>query len=420
MDIYDYKRLRTPPLQEERKKKILYLGLAFDDLRQRGILRLIDYSDYYSEEAQQKYLQQNRQLLAAMPDWLRQKVAKKGVKGWAAYTRGPYQEPIRVSFGEDRDAFSDRRRSAKGQSQGMDRGTGDHTGWTEKFLNKCVTALAVRDNLDRNSPLNICQIVGGPEYHMLGELLNATRSQPCKGTATNILDIGCGSIDTDASYLKGLEPNKRVRGLNPQMAAQTREVLDDVGEIATEMTGIQYDNWHILGTSFVLPEYQKLFNYEDIRTEVYMEKDAERLAKETEYALSILERRGEESYSAHKKQYQAEYIAEKYDTISPKSPLGGTDIVECALNMSHKSRDLWSLHDRREISQTAVFLATSIINNPTWRYNEDDVYRRAVDLMNRINPPAGWQKKAQKFRQEEQVATYTDHEDWYEKIKRDR
>lgn len=420
MDTYDYKRLRTKPQKEKREKKTLYLGLAFDDLRQRGILRLVDYSNYYSRKEQKKYLQQNKELITAMPNWLSQKTAKIGVKGWGEYTRGAYQEPFRGSLGEDKDVFSDRRQSAKKRSQGMDRGTGDHAGWTEKFLNKCITALVVRDNLDRNSHLNVCQIIGGPEYHMLGDLLNAARTQPCEETTIDLLDVGCGIIDTDVSYLRELEPNKRVRGLNPQKASQTREALDAIGNIVTDMAGIQYDDWHILGTSFVLPEYQNLFNYEDIRTEVYLKMDDERLAEETAYIIDILKRRTEESHSWNKIQYQSEYISETYNTISPRSPLGGTDIVECALNISHQSRELRAILDQGNVSQTAVFLATSIINNPTRRYNEDDVYRRAVDLMNRIDPSPAWENRLEKFRQEEQVETYLEHEDWFEMMNQKR
>lgn len=419
MDSYDYRRLRTQPQTEKRTKKNLYLSLAFDDLRRQGVLHLIDYSKVYSRKRQRNNILQNKALLAAMPDDVSQQTAERGVKRWTDIARGPYQEPFRTSLGEEQ--VEKRRRNAKRQVQKMGRGTGDHIGWTEKFVHKCVAALEVRRRLDDIWNLDVQSVIGSGEYKMLGELLNATRT-PGVDPDAHLLDLNAGSIDADASRLKELEPNKHIMGFNPEKVAQTREILDDVGDVVTDMTGVQYDDWHIIGAPFALPDYQNLLDYDIIHSEIKVSLDEMQLVNETTRILTALEHETEVNYSRGKIEYEVERRAENSDAIPHSEPaIGrGVDMIECALTLPQYSRELRSFADRGDVSQAAIFLATSILTNPIRHYNESAIHQRAVDLMSRIDPSAVDSRKLAGFRKEEHVGTYMDNDDWYELINRTR
>lgn len=419
MDSYDYRRLRTKPQTEQREKKNLYLSLAFDDLRRQGILRLVDYSELYSKNRQKSNIRQSQDLLAAMPEEVSQQTAERGTRGWTDYARGPYQETFRRSLGED--GIGKQRKDAKGQVQKMERGTGDYIGWTEKFVHKCVAALEVRQRLDQISNLDVQYVIAGGEYKMLGELLNTTRT-PGNEPDTHLLNVETKSIDADASRLRELEPNERIMGFNPERVSQTRDILESIGEVVTDMTGVQYDDWHILGSSFALPEYQDLFDYHTIRSEIQVSLDSTQLADETSRILTTLEHEAEESHSQRTLEYEVERLAETHNVIPHSEPsIGrGVDMVECALTLPQHSRELRSFSDRGDVSQAAIFLATSIINNPIRNYNKNTIHRRATDLMARIDPSLVDRQKLAGFRKEEHLDTYMENNDWYELTNRER
>lgn len=56
MDRYDYDRLRAEVLAGPKEnQKAPYLIMAYDDLRRRGLLKLIDYTEFYTPSDQNQY-----------------------------------------------------------------------------------------------------------------------------------------------------------------------------------------------------------------------------------------------------------------------------------------------------------------------------------------------------------------------------
>jgi uncharacterized membrane protein YukC len=113
MDTHDYERLRGPTLlgAAQSSQKDQYLTMAYDDLRRRGIVRLIDYSDLYSSAVQNQRLQQNHELIENIPDRITRQAARRGIERWAGYGRGTYQRSFRGTLGEDVSIFADLRKA---------------------------------------------------------------------------------------------------------------------------------------------------------------------------------------------------------------------------------------------------------------------------------------------------------------------
>ena len=421
VDTHDYQRLRGPtPLGEgQSAQKDEYLAMAYDDLRRRGIVRLVNYSELYPSEIQEQRLQQNRELVESIPDWLIRRAAVQGIEQWTEYGRGTYQDSFRETLGEDIDAFSNLRSGEKQLQQKIKRGTGNPKGWIEKMLNKNVAALEVCRSVDQNVDLDVRGVIASSEHQLSSDLLKASRSERNELSTSFLKDSY--DLDASSSYLKQLDPHRRIVGLDSTIVSETRDIVEEVSTVATEMADAQHDDWTLFGLAFALPQYNDLFEYDVIRSQIKHQLDADTLAMQTEWIIEKVESESEEAISSNKLSYEADWIANQHDTLKSASEMrsrGLTDMVSHAVEIADHSRELRVLLEQNEVSQTAVFLAMSIMNNPFHRYEKDTVYRRSMDLMRRFDPPVSGTDR--RFGWEREGATWTENEDWYESANRAR
>lgn len=422
MDVYDYNRLQARSLTDEGDQKDHYLVLAFDELRRQGIVRLIDYANFYPTAVQHYYLHHNQALLEQVSAWEHRRAAIKGVKDWTGYARGAYQEPFRAGLGEEPETFADLRQAEQRLRRKMKNGTGDPVGWNEKLLDKAVAALAVRSRADQVLDLDIRGVVAGSEHDILDDLRTVTQPRQDTKPVTDHQATGAESNDTIGGYLEHLAPTRRIVGLTPERVSTTRAILDTIGEIATEVAGVQHDDWFLLTPTFALPHYHDLFNFDVIRAQIRHRLDERTLVTETERAIAALDSGTAERSSSHLR-YEAEWIAEQSEgfTVHDMTQQDGlSEMVDYAFQVSNYSREIRALLDRDHLSQTAVFLGASIMSDPTTSYREPDVQHRSAHLLRQLNPSVADEMNVEAFRQERTGETWGDHTDWYETVDRTR
>lgn len=422
MDTHDYERLRGPTLlgAAQSSQKDQYLTMAYDDLRRRGIVRLIDYSALYSSAVQDQRLEQNHELIEDIPNRITRQAARRGIERWAGYGRGTYQRSFRGTLGEDVSVFADLRKSENRLKEKMKRGTGDPDGWVRKMLDKNVAALEVYNELQTEANLNLQGVIGSEEHRLASDFLKLAHSQFDDST-TDILEED-HDLELDTPYLenlKDLKPHRRIVGLNSTVGTETRELLETVNTAATRISQVQHTDWTLFGLSFALPQYTDLFNFDIIQWKLRQEMDVSTLAAETQYILDELESEMKETVTPTKIRYESERIGEQVDLGGQQTQNRGlTDMITHAVEIDTYARKIRVLLEQFEVSQPAAFLATSIMNNPFRRYDEDAVYRRSMDLMRRFDPPTDETDK--RFGWERTGETWTQNKDWYEIFDRER
>lgn len=345
-------------------------------------------------------------LLERLSEETHQETPPTGIEAWTGYARGSYQESFRAGLGEDIDTFTDLRQQEQALKQDIERETGDPVWWNEKLLNKAVAVLAVREAADDTFDYDVDRVVAGSEHDILCDFLDT--SQHCTAS-------GSPATGDIASHLDDLNPSTRIAGITPSLASQTRTALNAIGEIAVDITGVQHDDWIVLGPSFALPQYYDLFeNFDQIQREI-RRGESDRLAAETEVVLNTLEHGDDHTLLPTKLQYQADWITEQtesFDIDIERHPL--TDMVGYALSLSNYSRELRALTEREELSQAAIFLGASMASNPVARYQDSDISWRAREFTDRIAPPSMDGQEIEPFRQERSAQTWDEHTDWYE------
>ncbi|RRJ31867.1 hypothetical protein [Halocatena pleomorpha] len=221
--------------------------------------------------------------------------------------------------------------------------------------------------------------------------------------------------------MERLDPSTRIAGVSPTLASQTRTALDTVGEIADDITGVQHDDWIVLGPSFALPQYYDLFeDFEQIQREIRRDIDVGTLAAETETVLTALEHGTDELLSSTRFQYEVGWVAEQTELFDNQSHQPLADLVEYTLGLSNYSRELRAMADRGDLSQAAIFLGASMASNPIVRHQNTDIHQRALELTHRLAPPTIDGQAIEPFRQERSAKTWNDHTDWYETMDRVR
>lgn len=425
MDEFDYNRLWEETLKDaDENRKAPFLLMAYDDLRRRGLIHLIDYAKYYPQEMQQHYLSQNQALLESTPDWVNQKAAVQAATGWIEYGRGSYQEPFRESLGEEADGFRSLRREEERLRQKMKRGGGDPVGWNRKVLNKDIAALAIRRRADQVLDINVSHVITGDEHTITGGLLTAAGLRSV-GPSSNILDIGFDTIDFDTSDYYHLDPENKIKNIDPSTITQTREVLSTVSKIATEMTGIQCNDKFILGPTLALPDYKNTsaFDFDIVKGEILHGLDARQLATETAQVIAMLEDGIDNGLPPNRLSYQSDAIAEQYNIPISQNKTQNeaiAGILDHATNTSNYSYEIKSILNRRDISQAAGFVALSIMSDPVQHYDKEDIYRRGMNFMAKFDPSLVIGLDVDEVRKGRRSSTWGERADWFESDDRRR
>lgn len=395
MDTYDYARFRGWTLQQKEKPKTQYLGLLYDELRRRGTIQLVDYSQYYPAQLQERTIDRVQSGLDSLSDTTIQQAAAKQADGYASYTLGEYQRPFRASL--DDLEYADYRGEIERQQRRINRGAGNPREWNERLLTQYRAAFAICHRLNRDVPFNIRYIIGQGECSGLGTVLNAAPA----------LDF------------RSHHPHApKFHEVNLDRAAATREVLDNVSTIATEITGVQHDDWFLFGPHLALPEFHQIFTNTSVEEKVNG-IDVESVVSETSDLLARLDTTATATRSVTDLKAEADWLEEEH-TLLPSDKERLLDQLGAAVNLSSHSSELRDFAKSGRFSPEAVFLAASIQMDPFYRYNEDDVYRRAVTLKNRLEPTAATDTHIQNFLNRDGVRTGGENEadgtdkEWYE------
>lgn len=405
MDRYDYDRLRAEVLAgPAENQKAPYLIMAYDDLRRRGLVRLIDYAKFYSPADQTLCLNQTQSLLENTSEEINRTTAVEASQSWIEYTRGEYQEPFRAGLGESASSFSELRRSERRQRQKLEREVSDPRQWNEKLISRGVAALAVRDQVNENLNVNIIAIISGTQYQIIGDFID---------------DHSIQTTTSETSELKDLEPGHRFLGIDVEMATKTREILDEISTVSTKLSGVQYDDWFLLGPSLAIPRYDNIFDMQKIDDQM-KSLDEKTLITETNQVIEILKGSTEYEDPPNNLRYEAEYIGEKYDLLPAREHQNKRldYAFDFAYNITNYSRELWYLKEHTDITQAAALVGTSIARSQQRTYDDDDIYRQGIELMARFDPPPIDKEGIKAVRKERRGESWGEHIDWFEPLDR--
>jgi hypothetical protein len=417
MDRADYNQTREDCIRDPDNQKAFYLMMAYEELRRRGIICLIDYADYYPSSIQDQYLQQNKELIGDMTTQVNRLAASKANDEWLKYARGEYQEPFRGSIGENESTFAALRRGEKKQCHKLECGTNDPMSWNEKVLSKGVAVLKICQKLIEKEPdLNIQKIVCSPQYNILNDFLTVADAPQADGSITDGLDIGHDFIDTNSAYLRRLEPHRRITSFTGHTVAKTRTVLDAITEIATRRSGVQFNDWFLLGPSLAVPRYDEIFDFDVISHQINNKLDTSQLRVETERIVETLNGNIDDGPSTNKLRYEYDSLAETYDlptTLEMKQNRAAIEMMDYAFKLPNYSRELRSLVDEGPLTQAAGLVAVSIARDPQ-PYDEDDIQRRSLEVAARLDPHSNDVMTPEQREKERQGEAWRDIPNWFE------
>lgn len=396
MDIYDYNRLQAIALKETNAPWNKNLAMAYGHLFRRGVVRLIDYAEFYRDFVQRETIQQNRAVLEEASYNDLKGAAEEAAAGRIAYQRGEYQETFRVNLGENLDTFIGGRRTEENRRQKLKRGCGDPFEWNEKIFDQYTAALEIRRCADDVfDHLDVKHVIGEGESPIFtGD------------------DLG-----PNAPHLteEEMSPETNIQELSPHALANTREVFETIGEIATKTTRVQHDDWVLLGPTLAVPQYDDdLFNLPLIETQVQYGRDPMELAEEADEVIALLERRTKDDFNSNA-DYAAQWLAES--DMMPFAPNKAQirairEVNEYAETLARYSNELRPLVKSDSVSPAAALVAASIVSDPPPHDDLKAIYRRGEDLINRLNPPSTNEAQLTAIRR--RMQGWEDIPDWYE------
>lgn len=406
MDRYDYDRLRAEVLAGPTdNQKAPYLIMAYDDLRRRGLLQLIDYTEFYLPDDQSQYLQQSQALLQNTSERENRETAVAASKSWIEYTRGEYQDAFRAGLGESASSFSDLRNSERTQRQKLKREVSDPRKWNEKLISRGIAALAVRNKANQKLNINVIGIISGTQYQIIGNFID---------------DHSDDTTTSDTADLRNLEPRYPFLGIDIESATETRDILDTITTVTTKISGVQCDDWVLLGPSIAVPRYAEIFDIQLISDQ--MERlDKKTLLAETKQVIDILKKSARYEEPPNNLQYEAEYMGEEYDLLplEKKQNKRLNYAFDLAYDIINYSDELRYLKDQTDITQAATLVGVSIATSQQCVYDHE-IYRQGMELMARFDPPPIDKKDIEAVRKERRGDSWDEHSDWFEVLDRGR
>lgn len=397
MDIHDYNRLQAVALKETDSPWNQSLAMACGHLLQRGVIRLIDYSEFYQNHTQQKIITQNRATLDKIPVDDQRRAAKRAAQGRIEYQRGEYQESFREDLSEDLDTFIGGRRTEQARRQKLKRGLGSPLEWNERIFNQYAAALEIRRCADDVfDHLNVEYVIGEGESAII------------KGNEFSV----------DTSYIADGNTDSNIEYLPPEYLKPTREAFDAIGQIAREITGVQHDDWVLLAPNLAIPQYDDLFDISTMEIQIEDGLDPENVADEVIDVVALLDKRIEDE---SKTDYVAEWFVENESmpfADNPAQKQGITEILDYRATLAQFSDELrdWIWDDK--VTHVAGLIGASIVSDPSPHDDLDIVYERGEDVIDRLNPRSVTETELVPIRR--RMQEWSDSSDWYETTDRAR
>lgn len=411
MDIHDYDRLQSIALTEPDSPWNLQFTLAYQQLHRLGVVRFIDYAEFYPTSTQQAVLRQNIALVADIPHDVHRHAAVRAAEGRIAYQRGSYQETFREGIGQDLGVFIDGRRTERSRRADLDRGRQDPAAWNERILNQYLAALHVRRHVDDALALDVRGVIGEGEAHILG---GGSTGDVHTDRTTNLPTHGA----VDGSHVIRLAPDRHLLELPIEGVGATRTLFDTIGEIAVDVTGVQHDDWLFFSPTIAMPRHHELFDMKRVRAELRHELTRETLLEETANVIDTLRTRSEPDAANGKLQYETDWLAENtgIDAAQPSHD-ELTALTEYAVRQSKYSRALRELIERNELSHAAVFVGACVVSDPATREGDRPTIDRRGQVLTEIAQPVD---NEQLLAIRRRKTAWDEQPDWYEAPQRSR
>lgn len=397
MDTHDYNRLQAVALKETDSPWNQSLAMACGHLLQRGVIRLIDYSEFYINNTQQRIIEQNRAELEKVPEDTQKRAAKRAAQGRIDYQRGEYQESFRKDLSEDLETFIGGRRTEEARRQKLKRGLSSPLDWNKRIFNQYAAALEIRRCADDVfDHLNVEYVLGEGESAIIkGDEFSVDTSH-----------IAEGDLDSNIEYLP------------PEYLKPTREAFDAIGQIAREITGVQHDDWVLLAPNLAIPQYDDLFDISTMETQIEDGLDAENVAEEVIDVVALLDKRTEEGSNTD---YVAEWFVENESmpfADSPTQKQGISEILDYRTSLAQFSDELRDWVWNGKVTHVAGLIGASIVSDPSPHDDLDVVYQRGEDMINRLNPRSVDDTQLVPIRR--RMQEWGESSDWYERSDRSR
>jgi hypothetical protein len=394
IDIHDYNRLQAIALKERNSRWNQSLAMAYGHLLRRGVVQLIDYTEFYSNHTQRKILKQNQDTLEKIPNGKQKRAAIQAAQGRINYQRGEYQESFRENLGEDLDVFINGRKTEKKRQRKLKRGCADPFEWNRQIFNQYAAALEVRGVADEIfSHLDVKYVIGEGESMIIDE----------NGLCSGALHI------PDRSHIEKLPPKE---------LEYTREIFETIGQLAVENTGVQHDDWMLLAPTLAIPQYDDVFNISVMQNEIEGGLNSERITKEVTDVVTHLENqseKGPDPTSAVEWLMESDIMPFAASQPQRQSLIKMTNY---AMTLAQYSDALRPLIVDNRVSQVAGLIGASIISDPSPHDDLDDIYQQGEKLIRRLDPPSVNGGRLLAIRRRKQG--WDETLDWYEMTNRIR
>ncbi len=360
IDTYDYERLRGQAVRQRDNEYAQIRAMITETLQQQGIIRVIDYSRFYSASKKERYLRRYRRALESLSEHENQRIASQALDGYAQFGRGSYARAFREAL-DNWDINKDKLRQLRSHQDRIERGLADPIQFNEDLAAQYLAALAVREGANRYfDGINVVGTIGQGEQESIANVLRETDvpiSDDVLGLSSSgqsLRTVGRPSIEETAGY---------------------HRVFEAVKTAAQEALDVQHNNWYTLGSRLAVPLHSTLFAGTSLSK---VEQNPQEIAKETKQVLDRLDQRAETNQIEHI-QYQAERIAEEHEMTNQTTNKIESQLREAA-NLANFSDDIYELQDTGDYSSEALFTAAAIKTDPHHRQNTDAIHRRAESL----------------------------------------
>lgn len=394
IDTHDYARFRGWMLREARgTQKTQFMGMIYDDLQRRNLLRCVNYAKYYTKDIQE-HLRDYRDAFTSLPDHVNRDAADASAEGYLELGLGTYQETYRSKF-NDVDQYTSYRQQVEKYQRKMERGVGDPIGWNDRLLAQYQTALEVRQRVENDLEFPVPYIVGQGESSLIHSALDK--------------DIGHDFV-TDLKSEKKVNPRHRILDVDTEKTAETREIIEEINTTARDISGVESNDWFMFGPRLAIPRFPDIYNR--ALGEMGVNEDLWGYVRETKSVLHHIEKEAADGRSPERILAEGERIAEEIES-SDHDAQQIVDQLSSAYDLSNHTRDIKALFETQRYSPTALLLAATIKMDPMHRYNKNEVYRRAVNLQNRVEPVMVDDAQIGRFRDRGDFRVGEPGTDWY-------
>ncbi len=359
MDTYDLKRLHARAVRETDNQEVRLRWALCQTLIQQGILHSLDYAKYYSATKQDRNIQAYWSALESLPEHVTQHAARQSSETYLEFCQGEYMKPFMTALG-NWELNTERRTAVEKHQQKLQSGVEDPISHNERVFGKNIAALEVKHAANQQLPINIVSVLGQGEQSGISTIVRESSFE---------IDPEILALDHEQHGIEQIgRPDHSVTGAYHDM-------FSSIATVARETTGVQHEDWYLLGSRLAVPLFPDLFTGcfgpEGIST------DHKAIVNETETVLKHLESVAETNTPNHLG-YAAERIAESNDMISEASEINTR--LDIAADLSNQASELRHLYESQQFSPGALYTAATISMDPKRKYDREELFKQLATL----------------------------------------